>query len=290
MNMHNLGEIYQLDGVSYLSPWDNYFRIFRPTDILKGGIINENTKPSGLSDLFFPYSVEEVKRTFKKAGRLDIFNGRFLNIKPCGKSNYCSREYVGVVRSMSGGGETTRQKIRVIYSGDPLRVNHACTCDKRYDNFDVRSVWSKIILYQWRIPRLNIKRHQFSTCPHVCAADFYIRENFEERIFGIRDGFDMTEKEDGKEKLRIFLKPYILAYKEALDCAPNFPDYVFDTILTHHSGFFNNTIKFINSMRRKNGMTPLHLRGIGDYLISNFIRSGIPEEKINELLWIFAGI
>jgi hypothetical protein len=290
MEMEFLAELYQLNSISYLSPVDHYFRVFRPTDFLKGAIIYANSSPSGLQDLVSPYSVEEFKNTFKKAGRLDVFNGKFLEMKPCGETTRFSKEFVGVVKSMSGKGETTRQKIRIIHAGDPLRVNHTCTCDKRFNNWDVRSVWHRIILDDWGIPESHIKYYQISTCPHVCAADFNIRDNFGIRIFGIRDGFDLEEKKDGGIKITPFMKPFIIAYKEALDCAPTFPDYIFDTILTHYSGFFDGIKRYINSMRKQQGMKPLDLHGIGNYLIENFIRSGYSEDKINELIWIFTGL
>jgi hypothetical protein len=281
-----LAELYQLDSISYLSPVDHYFRFFLPTDFLKGAIIYANSIPSGLQDLVSPYSVEEFKNTFKKAGRSDVFNGKFLEMKPCGETTRFSKEFVGVVKSMSSRGETTRQKIRIIYAGDPLRVNHTCTCDKRFNNWDVRAVWHRIILDEWRIPEPHVKYYRISTCPHVCAGDFYVRDNFSVRIFGIEDGFDLEE--DGK--IVPFLKPYILAYKEALDCTPTFPDYIFDTILTHHTRFFDGIKKYIDSMRKEQGMKPLDLHGIGDYLVDNFIHSGYPEDRINELIWIFAGL
>jgi hypothetical protein len=290
MKRELLAELYQLNCISYLSPIDHYFRVFRATDFLKGEIIRANTVPTGLQDLVSPCSVEEFKNTFTKAGRSDIFDSKFLEMKPCGKKIYSTKEFVGVVKSMSCGGEASRQKIGIIHAGDPLRVNHTCKCDKKSDNWFVRSVWHRIILDEWKIPEYHVKYYQFSTCPHICAGDFYIRANFGSRIFGIKDGFDTEEKEDGKIKLRPFLKPYILAFKEALDCAPTFPDYIFDTILTHHTGFFNGIKKYIDSMRKVQGMKALDLHGIGDYLVENFVHSGYSEDKINELLWVFAGL
>jgi len=284
-----LADLYQLDAISYLSPVDHYFRVFRPTDFLKGAIIKANTFPGELKNLVSPtYSVEEFQNTLKKAGRLDILNGRFLEMKPCGKGCY-PKEFVGVVKSMSSRGETTRQKIKVIHVNDPLRVQPACECDKKWNNFDVRTIWTKIILDEWRIPQTHVKYYQYSTCPHLCAGDFYVRDNFGVRIFGIRDGFDL-ETTDGKTKITPFMKPYIIAYKEALDCAPTVPDYIFDTILTHHTGFFDDIKKYIDFMRKEQGMEPLNLNGVGNYLIENFVHSGYSEDKINELIWIFAGI
>lgn len=285
-----LAEVYQLDSLSYLSPVDNYFRVFRPTDILKGAIINDNSRPGGLNNLVYPYSVEEVKRTFENAGRLDVFNGKILEIKPCGETTHSSKEFVGIVTSMSCGGETTRQKIRIIHAGDPLRFNHACKCDKRFDSWDVRSFHHRAILDQWKIPEVHPKYYQISTCPHVCGGDFYIRDNFNVRVFDIRDGFDLEESEGGVRKIKTFMKPYILAYKEALDIAPAFPDYIFDTILTHYSGFFNDIRKYIDSMRKRQGMDPLDLHGIGTYLVESFVHDGYSEDKINELIWIFTGL
>jgi len=290
MEMKLLPELYQLDSISYLSSVDHYFRFFRPTDFLKGGIIHANTSPSGLQALVRPYSEEEFKNTFENAGILNVFNARFLEMKPCGETGHSSKEFVGIVKSMSSGGETTRQKIKIIHVGDPLRVNHACKCDKRFDNWDVRVVWHRAILNEWGIPESHVKYYQFSTCPHVCAGDFYIRDNFGVRIFGIKDGFDLEEKKDNQIKITPYMKHYILAYKEALDCAPAFPDYIFDTILTHHSRFFDNIKKYIDSMRKEQGMKPLDLHGIGNYLVENFVHSGYSEDKINELIWIFAGL
>lgn len=281
MEMEFLPELYQLDSISYLSHVDLYFRFFRPTDILKGKIIDENSTPGGLQDLVSPHSVEEFKDTFKNAGRLDVFNARVLEMKPCEETSHSSKEFVGVVHSMSSGGETTRQKIRIVHAGNPLRVNHACQCDKRYDNWDVRSVWHRTILDEWRIPEVHDKYYQISTCPHVCGGDFNIRKNLGVKIFGIEDGFDTEEP---------FMKRYVLAYKEALNCAPAFPDYIIDTILTHHSRFFDGIKSYIDSMRKKQGMKPLDLHGIGNYLVENFVKSGYSEDKINELIWIFAGL
>jgi len=290
MKREFLAELYQLNSISYLSPIDHYFRVFRGTDFLKGAIIKANTTSSGLRDLVSPHSVEEVKNTFKKAGRSDIFNGKFLEMKPCGKTSYFSKEFVGVLKSMSSGGETTRQKIGVIHATDPLRVNHICKCDKIFDNWFVRTFWHRTILDEWKIPEYHVKYHQISTCPHKCAADFYIRDNFNLRIFGIRDGFDLEERDDGRVKITPFMKPYILAYKEGLDYAPSFPDYIFDTILTHHTGFFDGIKKYIDSMRKRQGMQSLDLHGIGNYLVEKFVNSGYSEDKINELIWIFAGL
>lgn len=288
MEKESLAELYQLDSLSYLSPEDHYFRFFRPTDILKGKIIDENSTPTGLQDLVSPFSVEGFKDTFQNAGRSDVFNARVLEMKPCEETSYSSKEFVGVVHSMSSGGETTRQKIRIIHAGDPLRVNHVCTGEKRLENWDVRAVWHRAILDEWTIPEAHPKYYQISTCPHVCAGDFNIRRNFGVKIFGIEDGFDSEGRRDNGTTP--FMRRCVLAYKEALDCAPVFPDYIFDTILTHHSRFFGGIRKYIDSMRKEQGMKPLDLHGIGNYLVENFVHSGYSEDKINELIWIFTGL
>jgi len=256
MKREFLGEIDQLVGFSYYSFKNRKFRRIHPTDVIKGAIIAASTANT-LEDLIYPYSFDEVKDALKNSGK-EVLNSKVIKIFSCEEIGF-SREYGGVVGSMSFKDVPIHSvNIRFAHDFENFEIN--CDCGKYKKRRYPSGVWFPAILKEWR---LKNKRYSETSCPHICALHFYLKETEGVNALGL-DGLD-------------FMKPYVLSFIDVLKRFPEIKEYSLDYFYTYYSSMFDDIKKQVNRFRDRNGLR--ELRMYSNPYLKNYIRNRMGMSK-----------
>jgi len=287
MKFDELKEMRQFVGFLYKCPYDERFLVIYPTDVFTGLII-ANNDPSKLKRLISPYSIHGFKDILKGAKRLHILDSKVLGLRPCDEKAGFSREYRGLVESMSKRGETTRYSVPIRMVGDPERFNSICGCDKADERF-LKNVWCKIIRDEWNLKSEGIKYYQTPSCPHIWAEIFAVEDGYGVKVFGDDVGFDVHERNQS----RTWIKPYLLAFIDILRIPQRFRDIEINYVFTYFTDFFRTFKKYVNKMRKRDGLGSITMYddpGIKEYIFQRFIRGGYSEDKLREAIWKITAI
>jgi hypothetical protein len=234
-----IGEVDQLVGFSCYSFRNQKFKRFHPTDIFKGAIISSNTDGT-LEDSIYPYSLYELEGALKKSGRGQVLNSKVIEVMPCENIRF-SKEYGGAVGSMSFE-EVPIHSVNIRNAHDFEKVEFSCDCNKETKRRYPSGVWFPTILKEWN---LKEKHYADTTCPHLCATDFYLRKNGINPL-GLKDRLE-------------FIKPYLVSFIDVINQFPYLSDCSVDFLYNYYSSMFDDSKKQVNEMRKRNGLDELRM-------------------------------
>ena len=235
-----IGEVDQLIGFSCYSFRNQKFKRFHSTDIFKGAIISSNTG-GDLEDLIKPYSFNELENALKKSGRGQVLNSKVIEIMPC-ENMRSSKEYGSVVGSMSFR-DVPIHSVNIRGAHDLEKVEFYCDCNKETKRRFPSGVWFPTILKEWN---LKEKHYADTTCPHLCATDFYLRKIAGVNPLGLNDRLE-------------FIKPYLVSFIEVINQFPYLSDCSVDFLYNYYSSMFDDSKKQVNEMRKRNGLNELEM-------------------------------